>query len=120
MRGVLRLAGLVALALPVLGAAPQRGFNLQAPGDTSLPVPPVPPRGAAAGRYSPAPTPNRDIDAPSPGAASTSPSLAPSLFTRGDPYRGDGFNKGSTAQTEQDKRARPGAGFNLRMPLSPN
>jgi hypothetical protein len=108
-------------ALPLIAASPsQRGINLQAyESSLTLPVPPVPPT-TAPGGFSPAPTPNRDVDGPAAAAASNSPSLSPSLFTRSETYRGDGFNKGSSAQSEQDKHARPGAGFNLRMPLTPN
>lgn len=109
------------VALPLAGAAsPQRGFNLQVPGpNSSLPVPPLPPAIPPVSTYSPAPTPNRDIDGPSRGGTS-GPSLSPSLLLRNDTYRGEGFNKGSTAQGEQEKRVRPGAGFNLRVPLTPN
>ena len=64
-----------------------------------------------------APTPNRDLYAPLAPRAGTSPELAPSLFTRGRQYRGEGFSEGSTAQSAQDNKAQPGAGFKLRMPL---
>ena len=32
---------------------------------------------------------------------------------------GDGFAPNSTAQIEQEKRMKPGAGFSLHMPLTP-
>ncbi len=70
--------------------------------------------------YTPAPTPNRDELPPSGPRASTAPTVGPGLFTRGQQYRGEGYSEGSTAQAEQEKRARPGAGFRLRMPLAPN
>ena len=65
-----------------------------------------------------APTPNRDIFAPSGPAAGNQATLAPGLFTRGRQSRGDGFLSGSTAQEDQDRRALPGAGFNIKMPLA--
>lgn len=112
------LLGLVTIGLAVTPALAQRGYNLSVP-DRTLPVPPMPPPnppGAAA----PAPVPNRDLEFSGDKTTGNTPSVAPSLFTRGDAYRGEGFNKGSTAQSEQDKRARPAAGFNLKVPLTPN
>lgn len=110
------------LALPLLAASPPpRGFNLTMPGDASpLPVtPPNPPAPAPLPqRYAPAPLPNRDVDAPLGPRASNEPRVAPGLFTRSDQYRGEGFSSGSSAQTEQEKRLRPGAGINLHLPLT--
>lgn len=112
----------LALVVPALGWAQQRGLNLQAIPRQSplLPVPPTPPRRGPAQpgpNYDPAPTPNREIDAPQGPRASNAPDLAPSLFTRGQQYRGEGFSAGSSPQAEQERRARPGAGFKLRLPL---
>ncbi len=107
-------------AIPLLAASPpQRGLSLQVPQNNStlLPVlPSAPP--TTAPDYLPAPLPNRDLDGPMAPRASNAPSLAPSLFTRSDQYRGEGYNRGSTAQAEQERRIKPGAGFNLRMPLT--
>ena len=108
------------LAPPSL--AQHRGLSLQVtpPGSPLLPVPPTPPRGASnqpGPNYDPAPTPNRDIDAPQDPRASNAPELAPGIFTRGQQYRGEGYSAGSSAQAEQERRARPGAGFKLRLPL---
>ena len=114
------------LALAILLAPPSwaqhRGLSLQvAPqGSPLLPVPPTPPRGKSTQpgpNYDPAPTPNRDLDAPQGPRASNAPELAPGFFTRGQQYRGDGYSAGSTAQAEQERRLRPGAGFKLRLPL---
>lgn len=110
------------LSAPTFGLAQQRGLNLQATPRESplLPVPPTPPRGGPTPpgpSYDPAPTPNRDIDGPQAPRAGNSPELAPSLFTRGQQYRGEGFSAGSSSQVEQERRARPGAGFKLRLPL---
>ncbi len=112
----------LAILLPFPGRAQNRGLNLQATphGSPLLPVPPAPPRGGPSQslpNYDPAPTPNRDLDGPRAPRASNSPELAPGLFTRGEQYRGEGYSPGSSAQAEQDRRARPGAGFKLRMPL---
>ncbi len=122
-----RFASMVAPLLPVLlASAPalpqQRGLNLQAtpPSSPLLPLPPTPPPGAAAGvgpNYDLAPTPNRDLDVPTSPRAKAAPQLAPGLFTRSEQYRGEGFSAGSTAQAEQERRVRPGAGFKLRLPL---
>lgn len=110
---------MMACASPVRAASPS-GFNLQVPAPgSSLPVPPRPPPDGPPSAFQPAPLPNRDVELYVP-RASTAPSVAPSLFTRPDQYRGDGFNKGSTAQAEQEKRLRPGAGFSLHMPLTGN
>ncbi len=118
-RAALIIAPLLLLSAP---AWPQhRGLNLQATPQQSplLPVPPAPPRNGppSAPNYDLAPTPNRDLDAPSGPRASSAPELAPGLFTRGQQYRGEGYSAGSSAQSEQERRLRPGAGFKLRMPL---
>ncbi len=118
-RALAFVAPLLLLSTP---AWPQhRGLNLQAVPQRSplLPLPPAPPSGGASSvpNYDLAPTPNRDLDAPVGPRASTAPELAPGLFTRGQQYRGEGYSAGSTAQSEQERRLRPGAGFKLRLPL---
>jgi hypothetical protein len=111
---------LAVLALPLLAVAAERRLDLQvSPGGSPLPLPPAPPANGPASTFQPAPLPNRDVELASP-RASNAPSVGPSLFTRPDQYRGDGFAKGSTAQAEQEKRVRPGAGFSLRLPFAPN
>ena len=122
-----RFASMVAPLLPVLllpvPALPQhRGLNLQAapPASPLLPLPPTPPPGGAAGagpNYDLAPTPNRDLDVPAGPRAKAAPQLAPGFFSRSEQYRGEGFSAGSTAQAEQERRVRPGAGLKLRLPL---
>jgi len=118
-RAVVVVALLLLLSVP---AWPQhRGLNLQATPQRSplLPLPPAPPSGGppSAPSFDLAPTPNRDLDAPSGPRASTAPELAPGIFTRSQQYRGEGYSTGSSAQSEQERRLRPGAGFKLRMPL---
>ena len=121
----MRLWLLIPLALPLLAAAPQPSkFILAVPADSNplLPVGPqayslgIPARGPV---YEPAPLPNRDLSAPRAARDSNEPTLAPTLFTTKNQYRGDGFSPNSSAQTEQEKRVKPGAGFSLHMPLTP-
>lgn len=108
------------LVWPLAAAAQPHSLNLQATPHASplIPLPPTPPATMPGGsRYDAAPLPNRDLDAPLGPRTGTAPELAPGLFTRSHQYRGDGFSAGSSAQSEQERRARPGAGFKLRMPL---
>ncbi|HYZ61646.1 MAG TPA: hypothetical protein VE650_04270 [Acetobacteraceae bacterium] len=110
------------LMLPLIAASPpQRGLSLSVPGDNSLLLP-FSTNTAVASRtgpsYEPAPTPNRDVSGPTAPRATNEPTLTPSLFTTRNQYRGDGFSPGSTAQSEQEKRMKPGAGFSLHMPLT--
>lgn len=119
-------AAALALAAPALAQQQPRGFTLQATPAPSplLPLPATPRQAArppADGPvFEPAPTPDRDNTGPTGPRASNDPTLAPALFTRRNQYRGEGFSPGSTAQEEQERRVKPGAGFNLRMPLSPS
>ena len=109
------------IVLPLAAASPQQGMSLQVPSNPLTPVPPRPPAVVPpANGFLPAPLPNRDIDDVPAPRASTDPSLRPSLFNRQDTYRGEGFSKGSTASSEQERRVKPGVGFNLKMPFSPN
>ncbi len=65
--------------------------------------------------FTTAPTPG-DVSAPV-APQSKDATLAPGFFTRRDQYRGEGISAGSSAQIEQDRRAKPGAGISLTMPL---
>ena len=106
------------LIIPLSAAAPQRGLSLDVPDQGPLrAVPPRPPAPKSS-KYEPAPLPNRDVELGTPRATLDS-SLSPTLFNRRDSYRGDGYLPGSTAQSETERRVRPGAGFNLKMPLAP-
>ncbi len=110
---------LVVAALVVAAASPS-GFSLQVPAPGSnLPTPPAPPSTVPPERFQPAPTPNRDVELSKP-KASTATTITPSLFTRPEEYHGDGFSKGSTVQSDQEKRLKPAPGFSLHMPFSPN
>ena len=121
----LALLALAPLAfVSVVHAAPQqRGLSLEVPPNAGplLPVPPRPPALAPpASPFEPAPLPNREVEGPSGPRATNAPTIAPSLFNRTDQYRGEGYSRGSTAQAEQERRVRPGAGFNLKVPFAPN
>lgn len=123
MRGFVPIIALI-LLMPSPGWAQRRGLNLQATpqGSPLLPVPPAPPSASPpppGPNYDVAPTPNRELAAPLGPRASTAPELEPGIFTRGNQYRGEGYSAGSSAQSEQERRARPGAGFKLRLPLQP-
>lgn len=123
MKGM-RLATLPFLAPLLMGASPHRGLDLQAAPVSPPPLlGPLAPSGRMspqAGRdYAPAPTPNRDVDAPAGPRASNDPRLSPMLFNRRDQYRGEALDPKSSSQIEQERRVIPGAGFNLRMPLTP-
>ncbi len=112
------------LVLAALAAAPAalaqgRGIVLQAqPPASALPAaPPAPRLRPAPNAFLPAPTPNRDYDAPAPPRAGNAPEVKPGLFTRGETYRGDGFSRGSTSESEVQRRVRPAPGLSLRLPL---
>jgi hypothetical protein len=112
---------LLPLALPLLAASPPRQFTLAVPADPSPLVPmsssPLRLTPKAAPEFEPAPLPNRDLSGPI-ARPSNAPTFGPSLFTTKNQYRGDGFSPGSTAQAEQEKRLKPGAGFSLHMPFT--
>ena len=112
--GALPIATMLAMA----AAPPPKTFDLQYRSEGPfLAVPSSPVIARQGGGFATAPTPNRDIAAPPGGAPSQGATLAPSLFSRATQNRGEGFLSGSTAQSDQDRRAAPGAGFNLRMPI---
>jgi len=114
---ITRLLLVSAASLIVAAAAPQSWFS------TAPTVPPiisVRPQVLATPDtppgFEPAPTPNRDTLSPV-TKASKDASLAPGIFTRRDQYRGEGLDPANSAQIEQERRAKPGAGINLSMPL---
>ncbi|MDT7950795.1 MAG: hypothetical protein RQ966_04750 [Acetobacteraceae bacterium] len=117
----MRRSWLLMLALPLIAAGPlQRPLTLAvpAPGAFSLDPPPAA-APAKAPSFQPAPLPNRNLSSPPSERESNEPSLAPTLFTSREQFRGDGFSPGSTAQSEQERRLKPAAGFSLHMPLAP-
>lgn len=124
IRAMLVSGSLLAASNLACAQQAQRGLVLQATPAPSplLPLPQRPQgstRPSAGPTFEPAPTPNRDASAPPPPRAGNDPQLSPTLFTRRNQFRGDGYSPGSTAQEEQERKVKPGAGFNLRMPLTP-
>ena len=119
MRAALLTAAVLAGAPAALGQG--RGIVLQAqpPASPLLPVPATPRASPAPRDFQPAPLPNRDYEAPAGPRASNAPQVSPGLFTRKELYRGEGFSRGSTSESDTERRVKPGAGFNLRMPLQP-
>lgn len=105
----------LALAPLLLAASPQRGIVLEPQPPPVLPLP-RPPLATPSSRFEPAPTPNRDLSAPLGPRATNDPQFGPTLFNRGNQYRGEGIDPRSSAQAEQERRLLPGAGFNLRIP----
>lgn len=110
---------ILALGFPLMAAAPlQQPLSLAVPAEGGFSLS-APTRSGAPPSFQPAPLPNRDVATPQAPRASNEPSLAPTLFTTRTQFRGDGFSPGSTAQGQQEKNLKPGAGFSLHMPLTP-
>ena len=107
---------LASAVLLLTGASTPPNYTPPAPPPVSSFTTQAPARVTAPPGYTTAPTPNDDAAAPV-TRASKDTSLAPGFFSRRDQYRGEGLSPGSSAQIEQDRRAKPGAGINLRMPL---
>ena len=118
----MRLLVLPVLSLALLAAAPpQRGLFVAVPTDPSLGLGTAPRRTSPApSGLQPAPLPDRTADGPARERSGTDPTVSPTLLQRSDTYRGEGFSRGSTAQAEQEKRFKPGAGFNVKVPFAPN
>ncbi len=115
----MRTVWILALAFPLMAASPRKQpLTLAVPpdGGFSLTAPATP---GAAPPFQLAPLPNRDLSTPQGPRASNEPTLAPTLFTTRTQFRGDGFSPGSTAQSEQERKLKPGAGFSLHMPFAP-
>ncbi len=112
---------LIGLAtLPLVAAGPPNSFLTVTPlpefgaGSARKKAPAAPPQ---PGEFTAAPTPNHDLVAPTPGSQSTDASVSPSFFSRNNHAQSDGYLPSSSFQAETDRRARPGAGLNLSMPL---
>ncbi len=67
--------------------------------------------------YQPAPMPNRDLSAPQ-SLGSSSPTIAPTVFSTTPSFRSDGYTGNSTEEAAHDHRLSPSAGFNLSMPVN--
>ena len=105
---------LLAAAPLLIAASPQRGLVLES-APPVLPPAFVAPQ-TAPERFEPAPLPNRDLSGPAPPRATKDPTISPKLFHRGDQYRGESIDPRSSAQSAEERRLLPGAGFNLRIP----
>ena len=109
-------AFLPVVALLVMAAAPKQAFVTNTPMPDFPTRPSAPATAAAPSGYVTAPTPDQDAFGPT-ARASNDASVAPGLFTRRDQYRGEGISASSSAQAEQDRRVKPGAGIKLSVPL---
>jgi hypothetical protein len=111
--GLLAPVALLAMAAsPVktfLPSTPMPDFNGSAQGQRA-------PASTAPPGYDVAPTPNQDAFAPI-TRASKDASVAPGIFNRTNQYRGQGISPDSSAQIEEDRRVKPGAGIKLNFPL---
>lgn len=80
-----------------------------------LPLPPIPPE--LPTNSEPAPMPNSaargPIELQVPRGAELSPTMMGPKYT----YQGEAFLRGSTVQSEQNRKVRPAAGLNLTVPL---
>ncbi|MSO91412.1 MAG: hypothetical protein EXR01_07540 [Acetobacteraceae bacterium] len=83
-------------------------------GEEALPVPPIPQDLVSSEA---APVPNSSMFAPLDLRTPRGPELSPALMVPKYTYQGEGFLYGSTVQSEQNRKARPAAGFNLKFPL---
>jgi hypothetical protein len=118
---------LVALLVIAIATTPRAAFSAQDFASNTqvwaqLPVPPappghIPPKPIISGQYQPAPVPNPDLFPPRGQAAQSGAQLTPGLFLPKDRFAGDGYIPGTTVQSEQERRLKPGAGFNLSLPL---
>jgi len=67
-------------------------------------------------RFEPAPMPDRDMAAPS-ATRSAEAGLQPTLFSKKQEFRGDGFSPDAPAQSAEERNRKPGLGFNFSMPV---
>lgn len=75
----------------------------------------APAQGGPSG-YAAAPVPNQDRFAPT-TRASHATTLSPNIFRRKDQYEGEAIDPSSSVQAQQNRKASPGGGFSLSMPL---
>lgn len=112
------LLAAAALFLGVAAGPPSRSFDTMAPAPNfSFDSPVTPKKKTGPPGFTPAPTPNADAAPPIGPRASRDTQVSPQLFQRSNQYRGEGYSPGSSSQIQQDRRAQPGGGINLLMPL---
>lgn len=102
----------VANVLP--GVSHAQGATRRA-AEEALPIPPIPPD-APLTSYEAAPMPG-NVTAPVVPQGPRGAELSPTLMGPKQFYQGEGFLSGSTVQSEQQRKAKPAAGFNLTVPL---
>jgi hypothetical protein len=113
LSAILLCAGLaVANLLP--GMSHAQGATRRA-AEEALPVPPIPPEEPLTS-YEAAPVPG-NVAAPVTPEGPRGAELSPRLMGPKQFYQGEGFLTGSTVQSEQQRKAKPAAGFNLTVPL---
>jgi hypothetical protein len=110
---VCALGAYLATTVALTGTAQAQGARRTV--EEPLPIPPIPPE-LPASNYEAAPTPG-SITAPVSGQGARGAELAPTLMNPKQFYQGEGFLAGSTVQSEQQRKAKPVAGFNLTVPL---
>lgn len=114
----MKILWLLPLALPLIAAAPPRRLTMTVPSN-SFGSQTAPQASATPSRYQPAPLPNRNFDGPASAGGPASPSLSPTMFTRSEQFRGDGYVSHSTAQVSEEHNFKPSVGFKLQVPLTP-
>ena len=105
-----RLSFLLIAASLTMAAGPNRQNSAG-----ELPLPPIPPDIATSSE--PAPVPNNAVNGPVALQVPRGPELTPTIMGPKYTYQGEGFLRGSTVQSEQNRKVRPAAGLNLTVPL---
>ena len=111
-------AALAVGSIPIAHAASPAQFRpiiVEALPPAYLPSTPLGGSSQQAPRFQAAPVPNRDVDLPT-ERATNDPKLSATLYNRRDQFRGDAISPSSSAQAEQERRVRPGAGLALKIP----
>lgn len=80
-----------------------------------LPLPPIPPDSMS--NSEPAPVPDSGVRGPVALQVPRGAELTPTMMGPKYTYQGEGFLRGSTVQSEQNRKVKPAAGFNLTVPL---
>ena len=113
---VLVAVGLAASVGAAHAASPAqfRPIIVEAVPPAYLPATPTP-QSQQGPRFQAALVPNRDVALPT-ERATKDPKLTATLYNRRDQFRGDAIAPNSSAQIDQERRVRPGAGLALKIP----
>lgn len=118
---MVKTALLVASALMLTAAAPNRYGSLTAPLAHGVTVTPERRSGAeqlAGGGFTLAPLPDIEASAPIPRSLGPAQAkFAPRLFRAGKLVRGDGYVAGSTVEGDEQKHFSAAPGINMSVPL---